>query len=77
MSELSKGEAVWVTDLRCYAEVVEKLKVPRTYLAQTDNGLYRRNRWHLIPAPYAQPSQFLSDQAATFLPEICNNSCRK
>ncbi len=41
-----------VIDLRVYGTVIKKLPEPRSYLIQTNRGDYRRNRWHLIPAPH-------------------------
>lgn len=54
LSDLDNNEVVWVTDLKEYAKVVKKLDVPRSYLIKSEvtGTEYRRNRWHLIPAPY-------------------------
>lgn len=59
LSDLSVGDYVWVTDLRVYAKVIKKLGEPRSYLIESNSGIYRRNRWHLIPAPYHKPQQFI------------------
>lgn len=52
LAELGINESVWVTDLRVYGKVLKKADDPRSYLIQTYDGIYRRNRWHLIHAPY-------------------------
>lgn len=49
LTELKKGDKVWITDLRKYGFVLKKLDEPRSYLIQSDREKYRRNRWHLIP----------------------------
>lgn len=58
LPKLKKGDAVWVVDLRLYGTVLKQLSQPRSYLIQTSRGRFRRNRWHLIHAPYknATPS---------------------
>jgi transposase InsO family protein len=52
LSELGENDSVWVTDLRQYGKIVKKTDEPRSYIVKTDSGTYRRNRWHLISAPY-------------------------
>lgn len=54
LSDLEVGDSVWITDLRIYGQVAKLADEPRSYYIQTTNGTYRRNRWHLIPAPYAK-----------------------
>ncbi|KAG5892339.1 hypothetical protein JTB14_011205 [Gonioctena quinquepunctata] len=57
LSDLAIGDYVWVTDLRVYGEVIKILDEPRSYLIESINsGVYRRNRWHLVPAPYYSES---------------------
>lgn len=58
LSPLNINDSVWVVDIRQYAKVIKKLKAPRSYLVKTQNGVYRRNRWHLIPAPYKDNVEF-------------------
>lgn len=58
LSDLEVGDYVWVTDLRVYAKILEILDEPRSYLIESNSGIYRRNRWHLIPAPYYTQQQF-------------------
>ncbi|ENN80591.1 hypothetical protein YQE_02988, partial [Dendroctonus ponderosae] len=58
LSDLGVGDYVWVTDLRVYAKVVQILDEPRSYLIESNSGIFRRNRWHLIPAPYYTQRQF-------------------
>lgn len=53
LSELIVGDKVWVIDKRVYAEVVSLGEGPNSYLVRTEGGgVIRRNRWHLIYAPY-------------------------
>lgn len=52
LKDLPVGSSVWVTDLRKYGKIKEKCDEPRSYIIQTSNGDYRRNRWCLIEAPY-------------------------
>lgn len=49
LSTLKKGDKVWVTDIRQYGIIEEKLDHPRSYIVETPQNKYRRNRWHLIP----------------------------
>lgn len=84
LSQLMTGDSVWVTDLKAYGKVVQLLKEPRSYLIETDSGTYRRNRWHLIPAPYYNWSKFTptlpsliptteSEQSAQHVPSTSSN----
>nr|CAH7717646.1 unnamed protein product [Callosobruchus chinensis] len=52
LSNLRIDDSVWVTDLKLYGKVIKKLDEPRSYLIETNSGIFRRNRWHLIPARY-------------------------
>lgn len=54
LSILEVGSHVWVVDLRQYGIVIKKLKYPRSYLVEVNSKEYRRNRWHLIPAPFKE-----------------------
>lgn len=38
--------------MRQYGTILQKCSEPRSYLIETVSGTYRRNRWHLIDAPY-------------------------
>nr|CAI5852327.1 unnamed protein product [Callosobruchus analis] len=60
LSDLNIGDYVWVTDLRVYAKIIDILEEPRSFLIESNSGCtYRRNRWHLIPAPYyVKPRKF-------------------
>lgn len=65
LSDLVVGDYVWVTDLRVYGKIIKVLDEPRSYLVQSNNsGIYRRNRWHLIPAPYYVEPRFTQAWAA-------------
>lgn len=52
LSDLHEGDSVWVTDLRSYGKIVSILNEPNSFLVETNFGVYRRNRWHIIPTPY-------------------------
>ncbi|KAG5887148.1 hypothetical protein JTB14_024257 [Gonioctena quinquepunctata] len=55
LSDLAIGYYVWVTGV--YGKVIKVLDEPRSYLIESINsGVYRRNRWHLVPAPYYSES---------------------
>lgn len=56
METLNIGDSVWVVDIRKYGRIIEICDEPRSYIVETDVGQYRRNRWHLIFAPYYFPS---------------------
>nr|CAI5854694.1 unnamed protein product [Callosobruchus analis] len=56
MSPLKIGDLVWVVDIRKYGKVIEICPEPRSYIIQTELRKYRRNRWHLIYAPYHFPN---------------------
>lgn len=56
MDTLKIGDSVWVVDIRKYGRVVEVCEEPRSYIVETDVGQYRRNRWHLVLAPYYFPN---------------------
>ncbi|KAG5874643.1 hypothetical protein JTB14_033697 [Gonioctena quinquepunctata] len=57
LSNLAIGDYVWVTDSRVYGKVIKILDEQRSYLTESINsGVYRRNRWHLVPAPHYSKS---------------------
>lgn len=74
LSLLSVGDSVWVTDLRAYGKIISILTEPRSYLVETDFGKYRRNRWHLLPAPF-----FVGPKFTPTLPsyDYSNVSCNR
>ncbi len=45
-----------------YGTDVKQLPQRRLYIVQTTLGQFRRNRWHLIPAPHMQSSNTLATQ---------------
>lgn len=50
---LDVNDTVWIIDLRVYAVVIRKLQQPNSFLLKTERGsVIRRNRWHLVDAPY-------------------------
>lgn len=73
MDPLNVGDSVWVVDIRKYGKVVEICDEPRSYVVETDSGKFRRNRWHLIRAPYYFPNaqtEFITEYASS------NNNCK-
>uniref|UniRef100_A0A1Y1K762 Integrase catalytic domain-containing protein n=2 Tax=Photinus pyralis TaxID=7054 RepID=A0A1Y1K762_PHOPY len=52
LSLLKIGDPVWIIDIRQYGKVTELCEEPRSYVVETRLGKFRRNRWHLIYAPY-------------------------
>ncbi|XP_011858665.1 PREDICTED: uncharacterized protein LOC105556193 [Vollenhovia emeryi] len=44
---LETGDRVWIRDLRRWGVVKELANQPRSYIVQSDSGVYRRNRSHL------------------------------
>lgn len=61
LSELQVNDKVWVTDLKSYGVIKDKCKEPRAFIVKTCNGTYRRNRWHLVPAPHVKLSDVEDD----------------
>ena len=47
LPSLDPGDPVWVTDRQIHGEVVEETS-PRSYVVQTPDGAFRRNRRHII-----------------------------
>ncbi|UYV61647.1 K02A2.6-like [Cordylochernes scorpioides] len=43
----SKGDTVWITDMRIWEIVRHKASTPRSYMVDTPVGTVRRNRFHL------------------------------
>ncbi|XP_046630009.1 uncharacterized protein K02A2.6-like [Neodiprion virginianus] len=52
LSPLKAGDPVWIIDLRTYGKIQSPSGEPRSYWVLTSNGRIRRNRFHLVPAPY-------------------------
>ncbi|KAJ8935648.1 hypothetical protein NQ314_012711 [Rhamnusium bicolor] len=73
LSELKLGDSVWVTDLRSYGKVVKKCEEPRSYVIQTQNGVYRRNRWFLITAPYCDKEKVTQFESPIEIPKFSGN----
>lgn len=53
LSDLKKNDMVWITDLKRHGKILETLG-NRSYLVETSISTVRRNRFHLLPAPYLQ-----------------------
>ena len=47
---LEPGNTVWVTDCKSHGEVVEETS-PRSYIIQTPEGVFHRNRRQIIASP--------------------------
>ena len=47
---LELGNTVWVTDCQSHGEVVEETS-PRSYIIQTPEGVFRRNRRQIVASP--------------------------
>nr|XP_012234887.1 PREDICTED: uncharacterized protein LOC105679434 [Linepithema humile] len=59
LSQLAIGAKVWITDKQVYGKVDEIDENPNSYIIKTENGrILRRNRWHLIYAPYKDTEDF-------------------
>lgn len=63
LPELLPGDRVWVTDRQDPGKVVAEHS-PRSYVVETGDGTYRRNRRHLIAAP-----SLSSEESTLDLPE--------
>ena len=57
LAPLQAGDPVWIIDLRIHGTVVQKADEPRSYIIRTVRGTFRRNRWHLVPAPYFKDAE--------------------
>lgn len=65
LPQLSQGQKVWITTENIPGAVVRQAETPRSFLVQTDKGLFRRNRLHLravghppeTPVPLLCPQQ--------------------
>uniref|UniRef100_A0A147BIU1 RNA-directed DNA polymerase n=1 Tax=Ixodes ricinus TaxID=34613 RepID=A0A147BIU1_IXORI len=51
LKPLHIGQRVWVSDQRQTGHVTSPSEAPRSYMVETDRGVVRRNRGHLIPIP--------------------------
>lgn len=70
LSPLLIGDKVWVIDLRVYGEIAQKDKTPNSYWVQTHTSEVRRNRFHLVPAPYCN-EKFEKKNWSTAIPIEC------
>lgn len=52
LAGVEAGTAVWIIDLRRYGRIVSETEEPNSYIIKTKNGLVRRNRLHVVPAPF-------------------------
>ncbi|XP_040359375.1 uncharacterized protein LOC121047832 [Ixodes scapularis] len=51
LPEVLNGDEVWITDIKQKGTVQRPAEEPRSYFLDTDNGVVRRNRIHLVPFP--------------------------
>lgn len=49
LPQLTVGQKVWITTERTTGAVIRSANTPRSYVVETDRGLLRRNRSHLLP----------------------------
>lgn len=69
---LQVGDKVWIIDMRRYGEILKIHASPTSYIIKTATGsIIRRNRWHLVPAPYRQGMD--EPEVKIFLPEPPKN----
>ena len=53
LKELAINDPVWIIDMRVYGNIVKVNAEPNSFTVKTVKGtVVRRNRWHLVPAPY-------------------------
>jgi len=53
LSNICVGDKVWIIDMRVYGVILKVQDKPNSYCIRTKKGnIVRRNRWHLVPAPY-------------------------
>lgn len=74
MQTLKIGDSVWVIDIRMYGKIIDICSEPRSYIVETSRGLFRRNRWHLINAPYHFPSKDFVNHTETPITPILDSS---
>ena len=71
---LSPGECVWVPDRQASGRVVEETS-PRSYVVQTPDGEFRRNRRHLISTP-EQDTETSTEESISTPPQNENSQTR-
>lgn len=68
LSEINVGDTVWIIDMRLYGKVVNLDRKLNSFVMKTEKGsVIRRNRWHIIPAPYKHDLQFYDDKTPIFV----------
>ena len=55
LKPLTPGDCIWLPDQQSEGQVISE-DTPRSYNVETPNGIYRRNRRHIIPMPDTEPS---------------------
>ncbi|XP_011884023.1 PREDICTED: uncharacterized protein K02A2.6-like [Vollenhovia emeryi] len=62
LSELSINDRVWIVDMRAYGEFINIDNNPNSFVIKTERGsVVRRNRWHLIPAPFKRSLESINN----------------
>ncbi|KAJ8867958.1 hypothetical protein PR048_031767 [Dryococelus australis] len=51
LRQLTRGERVWIRNMKRYGKIHAYAPFPRSYIVQTWQGQVQRNRVHLIRAP--------------------------
>lgn len=82
LCDFEVGDSVWVIDIRQYGTIISTCNEPRSYQIQTDYGIFRRNRWHLVRAPYdfnthkniqTEPPVSSNDRISSNDSNVCEN----
>jgi len=74
LSNVCVGDKVWIIDMRVYGVILKAQEKPNSYCIRTEKGnVVRRNRWHLVPAPYKHTLE--NDVNAPITPDdyVCKN----
>ena len=69
VSPLQKGKTVYIKDMKKSGTVIDNHHNPRSFIIQTDSGVIRRNRTHLVPT---NENNSPADTTKT----TSNNGCR-
>ncbi|KAL3190172.1 hypothetical protein MRX96_020484 [Rhipicephalus microplus] len=48
LRDLSSGDELWVTDVKCRAQVLSRGQRPQSYIVETPSGVIQRNQRHLV-----------------------------
>lgn len=70
LKPLQTGQRVWISDQRQTGHITSPSNAPRSYLVETDRGVIRRNRLHLVPVPAPSSSEYAVPQGPPPASEI-------